>query len=268
MTEDQTARYLALLDVHQQDPSLASLTELVTAHLARVPFENVSKLIRHARGMEPVLVPLDEFLDGIERSSLGGTCYPCAGHFNALVRQLGYDAWLCGGAMDQPDVHLINVVALDGREFLVDVGYAAPFFAPLHMDSRVPQAATCGRDVYLLHPREDDGSSRIEHRRDGEVIHGYVIDPTPRDIGHFAPVIADSYRPEDGFLNRLHIVRHRNRRSVMLNDFKLTIVDGEGVRSRALADEEAVVEAVEEMFGIPAPVTREAVAALAGRGAW
>lgn len=268
MTSDQATRYLSLLGVHTHDPSVASLTELVTAHLSRVPFENVSKLIRHARGEAPVLVPLDDFLDGVERSNLGGTCYPCAGHFNALLHVLGFDAWLCGAAMEQPDVHLINVVRLDERDFLVDVGYAAPFFAPLPLDGRAPHAASCGRDVYLLHPRESDGRSRIEHRRDGESIHGYVIDPTPRDIGHFASVIEDSYRPGDGFLNRLHIVVHRNRRSTILSDFKVTVVDGAGVKSRTLADPEAVVGTVEELFGIPAAVTEEAVAALAGRPPW
>lgn len=67
------SRYLRILRVPRREPGLAALAELTSAHLRRVPFENVSKLYhRKDAGMRlPDLVP---FLDGIERHHLGGTC--------------------------------------------------------------------------------------------------------------------------------------------------------------------------------------------------
>jgi len=129
MTTTQRTRYLALLGLDPEPPSLPALTQLVTAHLARFPFENVSKLVRLARGLPPGLPSLDEFLQGAARDGTGGTCYLQASSLNALLRALGYDATLAGADMNEPDVHLVNVVRLTGRPYLVDVGYAAPFFA-------------------------------------------------------------------------------------------------------------------------------------------
>lgn len=265
MTTDQVTRYRDLLGVCERPSSLAGLTELVTAHLSRVPFENVSKLIRHARGQAPVLDALDEFLDRIEHLHLGGTCYACAVHFNALLRHLGYDARLCGAAMSLPDVHAVNIVAVEGREFLVDVGYGAPLLAPPPLDAREASTVALGPDRYVLHPRDTDGRSRLEHLREGAVVHGYTVDPTPRDPAHFAPVIAHSYRPESEFLNRLRIVRHTPARSISLSDLRVTVIEGDTVRERILPGPEALGTVVEILLGIPAAVTGEAVAALGAR---
>ena len=59
MTSAQAARYLKVLRLERRSPSVSALTEILTAHLARVPFENVSKLQRARRGLPPGLPSLD-----------------------------------------------------------------------------------------------------------------------------------------------------------------------------------------------------------------
>lgn len=265
MTTDQATRYRALLGVPELPRSLAGLGELITAQLYRFPFENLSKLIRHARGVPPVLDPLDEYLDRSEQLRLGGTCYACASHFNALLRHLGYDARLCGAAMSRPDVHAVNIVHLDAREYLIDVGYGAPLFAPLPLDAPVPAAVRLGPESFVLHPRDAAGCSRLDHVRDGEIVHGYNVDPTPRDPDHFATVIAHSFRPDAEFLNRLRIVRHTPARSIALHNLRVTVTERGTVRERTLPGRDALRDEVEELFGIPREVTEEALAALGGR---
>ena len=269
MTPSQATRYLGLLGLPAHSPSLAALTQLVAAHLSRIPFENVSKLIQHVRGGPPVLVDLDRFLDLIEHVSLGGTCYACGSHFNALLAHLGYDAGLCGATMSRPDVHAVNIVRLEERDYLVDVGYGAPLFTPLPLDTETPITVTLGPDRYVLHPRDENHHPHLDHLHGDTVIHGYTIDPTPRDPDYFAPEIARSFRPESEFLNRLCIVRHRPGRSISLSDFTITVTEGDVVRTRVLSDRDALRDVVEIMFQIPGRMTEEAMAALDGRSkAW
>ncbi len=111
-------RYLAHLGVVRRAPSLAALTELVAAHVTRVPFENVSKLVRAVRGESATVPGLERYLSDMERSGLGGTCYVVNPRLGELLRQLGYDAELRSCDMERPDVHVVNVVRLEGREYL------------------------------------------------------------------------------------------------------------------------------------------------------
>ncbi|MFN2370159.1 MAG: arylamine N-acetyltransferase, partial [Candidatus Krumholzibacteriia bacterium] len=179
MTTGQRATYLDLLRLEAQPPSLAALESLVTAHLARLPFENVSKLVRARRGLPPRLPTLDEFLAAAARDGTGGTCYLLNSALNALLRDLGYDAVLCGADMDLPDVHLVNVVRLDDRPFLVDVGYGAPFFRPLPLDETLPQHLASGVEEWVLQPADADGRHRLDYLRQGERLHGYAVAARP-----------------------------------------------------------------------------------------
>jgi arylamine N-acetyltransferase len=105
-----------VLDVPRRAPSLAALTELTAAHLTRVPFENVSKLLRFRQSGFCGIPTLAEFLDRIERHRLGGTCYSNNSHLNRLLEALGYQAFLCGADMKRPNVHVVNRVRLEGRD--------------------------------------------------------------------------------------------------------------------------------------------------------
>ena len=135
LTDAEVARYLRVLGVEPARPSLDALGRLVRAQPCRVPFENVSKLYyRRQRGRRE-LPGLDLFLDGVERHRFGGTCYANNFHFYRLLRALGYGVTLCGADMRSgPDVHAAIRARMEGRELLVDVGYAAPFYDPIPLD--------------------------------------------------------------------------------------------------------------------------------------
>jgi N-hydroxyarylamine O-acetyltransferase len=257
---DQFARYLRLLRVAPQAPSLAALRELTTAHLTRIPFENISKLYyrRQARPRRPP--ELTRFLDGVERHHFGGTCYANAFNLHQLLTHLGYDVALCGADMSAPDVHLVNIVRLDGRPYLVDVGYGAPFLEPLPLDLEVDQEIVWGRERYVLKPRDASGRSRFELHRDGGLRHGYLVNPSPRHIDEFAEVIADSFSDGATFMHALLVARFRPTRSVTLRN--LTLIEAEGTRYRLqqIPGLEDLPEVIEQRFRIPRDITREALA--------
>ena len=216
-------RYLSLLGLHRRKPGMDALSEIVQAHLLRVPFENVSKLYyKKHRGLRGI-PGLETFLDGIERFHFGGTCYTNNYYLYQLLANLGYQNKLCGADMSNPDVHLVSMVNLEKREYLVDAGYAAPFLTPLPRDLTADYTIVLGRERYVLKPQDASSCSRMELYRDGKLSHGYLAKPAPRQIHEFEQAIADSYREDATFMNALLLARFFPNRSVVIHN--LTVIE-------------------------------------------
>lgn len=255
-------RYLGLLGVSRRGVSFDALCELVQEHLCRVPFENISKLYyRDHLGLKE-LPSLQLFLDGIERFNFGSTCYASNYYFYQLLANLGYRAILCGADMSDPDVHLVSIVDIENHEYIVDVGYAAPFLAPLPRDLDTDYVIELGRDRYVLEPQDARGCSLLKLYRNGKLKHGYVVKPVPRRIGYFRRVIADSYRCEATFMNAILLARFFPHRSLVIHN--LTIVESRGSTSRIemLTSRGEVIRAITEHFKIPVQITEEVVTGL------
>ncbi len=263
LTADILARYLRVLGVPGREPSLDALTDLVAAHVKRVPFENISKLYyRKHLGLRSI-PGAELFLEGIERYNLGGTCYTANYYLNLLLGHLVYEVRLCGADRANPDVHMVSMVTVDGREYLVDAGYAAPFLAPLPRDLSQDHVIALGRDRYVLKPQDEEGRSRLEFYRDGQLKHGYIARPTPRPIEHFNSVIVDSFADHATFMNALLLVRFlsSSRSSVIHN---LELIESHGTESRInrIDNRVELVRVVEQHFEIPRAIVAEALADL------
>jgi arylamine N-acetyltransferase len=252
-------RYLSILGVEAAPPSLDHLRRLVHAQLTRVPFENISKLFLKKTQGASYIPSLEQHLDGVERFSFGGTCYANNPYFSQLLRHLGYDVDMCGADMSKPDVHVVSIVRLEGREYLVDVGYGAPFFEPMARGLDCEHEIIFGRNRYALHPQDGRGRSRMDHFHDGQLIHGYVVKPAPRQIEDFNDVIRDSYSELATFMNVVVIERFFPDRSVRIHNFSLTESMPDHATTTRLADREELVDAIEHHVGIPADIVREAV---------
>ncbi len=258
-TREWFARYLRLLGVPPRRPNREALFELTTAHLTRIPFENVSKLYyRRTAGLRGVPDP-ERFLDGVARYHFGGTCYANAFYLNQLLAHLGYDVTLCGADMSAPDVHIVNIVTLDGRPYLVDVGYAAPFLRPLPLDLADDQEIAWGRERYVLKPRDGAGRPRLELHRDGGLRHAYLVNPAPRRIEEFATVIAGSFADHATFMRALLIARFWPTRSVTLRNLTLIEAEGADFSVRPIPGPDDLPRVIEEQFQIPADLARQAL---------
>ena len=259
-------RYLSILGVGREPPTLDNLRRLVRAQIIRVPFENISKLFLKKTADASYIPSLEDHLDGIERFNFGGTCYANNPHFAALLRHLGYEVDLCGADMSNPDVHLVSFVHLEGREYLVDVGYAAPFYQPLARDTDTKLEIAFGRHRYVLHPQDDLKRSRMEHIRDGELIHGYLAKPEPREIDHFDEIIRDSYSDQSTFMNVVVIERFFADRSIRIHNLTLTESNRTGATTTRLDDKEELARAIVTSCGFPSEMVREAIADVALEG--
>ncbi len=252
-------RYLAALGVTQTKPSLESLRELVAAQLTRVPFENISKLYNRKRHGLTGLPSIELYLEGIERYHFGGTCYSNNYYFYSLLASLGYDAKLCAADMSVPDAHAVCMATVDGLEYLMDVGYAAPFLLPMPRDLAADYVVALGRDRYVLSPQDTNGYSRLDLYRDGRRKHGYVAKPAARKIEEFGRMIAGSFKPDATFLNSLLLTRFDSDRGVMIHN--LTLVESQGRESivRSLTSREQLAATVEEYFDMPRALVAEVV---------
>ncbi len=256
---EQYVRYLSLLQRRPAAPSLTALKVLVEAQLTRVPFENVSKLYYLKKFGLRGIPSFEQYLAGIERYHFGGTCYSNNFYFGELLRHLGYEARLCGADMTNPDVHVVNLVRIEEREYLVDVGYGAPFLEPMPRDLPDDFVTTLGHDRYVLKPQDSEGRSRLDLYRGGTLVHGYTVKPTERTIDHFAPAVEASYRPQATFMNALLLARYAPNQGTVMHNLTVIEIEGSQVTTRTLAGREAIPAEVEKLFQIPREIVAEAV---------
>jgi N-hydroxyarylamine O-acetyltransferase len=269
LPEDVLAHYLAILNLPREAPSPEALRRLVTAHLTRIPFENISKLYYRKRLGLVNLPDIRLYLDGIEKRHFGGTCYSNNYYFHLLLRSLGYEARLCAADMSTPGVHALNVITIDGREYMADTGYAAPLLEPIPRDLGTDYVVTLGRDRYVLRPQDTNGCSRLDLYRDGVLRHGYLAKPAPRRIEDFSEVIAGSFSADATFLNAVLLARFCPGRSIVIHNLSLIESNKEKSQVHVLADRRELVAAIEQHFSMPPEIVSEALDGLGAlQDAW
>ena len=243
------ARYLRILGFDDVPSGITGLEELVRRHLCRVPFENVSKLLLIAREGAGRVTTLTEFLDGIERLDLGGTCYSSNPFLAELLRFIGYDADLLGADMTNPNVHTVIRVRIDGIAYHIDVGYAAPLYQPIRLDL-LPFEVAHGDNRYVLETA-GNGECCLRVSQGRELIHGYVVHQPPRTLRFFRDIILDSYAPGRTFTSCLRITRFFGTHTVELRNSNLTLYRGTEMEVTTLRSVRELREAVDRQFAMP-----------------
>jgi len=233
------------------------LKELVRAQTCKIPFENISKLFYKKHLNLRHLIGFDLFLDGIEKYHFGGTCYSINFYLYQLLDWLGYDVRLCGADMAKPDVHIVNVVKIGNREYLVDAGYAALFTEPVPLDLPDKYIVPLGRDQYVLQPRDPDNVSTMELYRQGVLKHGYRINPMPRKIDDFQQVISDSFKEDATFMNSLLLTRFIDDHFVVVHNLKMIKYAGSVINDYQAHTIGELASMIDQWFGIPEKLVYE-----------
>jgi arylamine N-acetyltransferase len=254
-------RYLRLLGIARRPSGLDGLRTLVRRHLSAVPFENISKLLLVDREHAGRVTTLTEFLDGIEYSDLGGTCYTNNPFLTELLRELGYDADLLGADMSRPNVHTCIRVRIDSVAYHVDVGFAAPFREPLRLD-RLPVPVEEGTNRYVLARDAAGGGFCMSMFSDAESGVAYVVHDPPRPREFFDPVVLESYALSSTFMRCLRISRVFDECSLDLIDRKLYRHEAGKTAITHLESMQELKRAVEDRLGMPRCPVERAIAIL------
>jgi amide synthase len=117
----------------ETEVDIQTLRRLQHGHLMAIPYSSLA--YDFADGVHVVDLDDDATFETSIVEGRGGACYHLNRLFHLLLRELGYDVTLLAGSTTEgaenfgTDIeHMLNLVALDGQEWLVDVGYPGPTY--------------------------------------------------------------------------------------------------------------------------------------------
>lgn len=121
-----TDRYLARIGLGSPPPLTEDgLAELMTGHLHHVPFENLDIPLGR-----PIHLETDHLYEKIVGRRRGGYCFELNGLFGTLLDALGFErfpamarVWYRAPAEVPATTHTLNLVQLNGRLLMADVGF-------------------------------------------------------------------------------------------------------------------------------------------------
>lgn len=251
------SKYLTLLGVAESSPSFELLKKIIRAHVIKIPFENISKLLFKQKGMNDI-PDLVTYLDSIEKYNFGGTCYSNNYYLYLLLEHIGFDVKLCGADMKNPDVHLISIVKINDREYIADGGYAAPFLRPLPIDLTADYVIALGSEKYIVRPKDENGRTKVKQFSNNKLQHWYTANPQPRRIDEFRKVISDSYADDAVFMNAVRVSKFSEGGSLVLKNLMFTETDGSKSVTKKLTLDE-LSDFVGEKFGMPVNLVKQAI---------
>ncbi|MFF3907021.1 arylamine N-acetyltransferase [Streptomyces sp. NPDC001848] len=264
MDSAQVDAYLRRIGAqHPAWPTSDVLRELQLRHLRTVPFENLSIHLG-----EEIVLREERLLDKVVGARRGGFCYELNGAFGALLAALGFDVTLLAarvydneGRLGIPYDHLaLRVRAVDGGDWLVDVGFGANSHCPLVFGERGEQRDPAG--VFrVVEAGADAAGARggggwaefedLDVMREGR--RQYRLEVRPRVLGDFrAGAWWHSTSPESHFVRSLVCSRvTEDGGRITLSGSRLTVTAPDGRKEVAdLESEKEVLEAYRERFGI------------------
>lgn len=182
-----------------------TLRHLLDRYTRIVPWESASRIVRRAKyeSRDDCPVFAESFWESALERGTGGTCYESNYAFFSLLLRLGYDGYLTINDMGTSiGCHSAIIIWLEGRKYLVDVGF------PLHVVLPLPEREMLRVESQFFHYRIIAGEAnrytirRRPHPRD------YVftlVDEPVADADYRAITIHD-YRHDGGqFLNEIVI---------------------------------------------------------------
>lgn len=183
-TKSQLSQWLTLIDLSKSPMSLedleadikwdplGALSRIQLWQLAAVPFGNIAL---HYSPHHTVSLNTETLFTKIVKRKLGGYCMENNLFFATVLRSLGFDLYTTGArvsyALDNPRKdpedyggwnHMVNIVTVNGRKYMVDVGFGASGPSqPLHLGGTefVPNVPTTeGRLAHrAIGPHTDSG---------------------------------------------------------------------------------------------------------------
>ncbi|MEW5977875.1 MAG: arylamine N-acetyltransferase [Acidobacteriota bacterium] len=162
-------------------PTIPTLTQLHSAHLYAVPFENLDIPLG-----TPIQLSLPALFDKIVRRRRGGFCYELNSLFRWLLQEIGFEVQMLSGRVFNGSApgpefdHMLLQVDTE-RQFVADVGFGDSFIEPLVLSQEV-QAQNA--DNFRL-DKEGDEWVLFRRKPGADWEPQYVFSLKPRQIEEF-----------------------------------------------------------------------------------
>ncbi|HUL05886.1 MAG TPA: arylamine N-acetyltransferase [Candidatus Acidoferrum sp.] len=246
-------------------PTLETLRAIHLRHALTIPFENLDPFLRR-----PVRLDLASLQGKLVRDRRGGYCFEHNLLFKAALDALGFQVtglaarvmWNLPEGVTLPRTHMLLRIALDGQDYLADVGFGGQTLtAPIKLIADIEQA-TPHEPFRLL--RAGDGVFLKQAKLGGawKPLHRFDLQPQlPPDYE-----VANWYvstHPESRFVKNLTVAMPApGRRYALFNrDFTVHHLDGPS-EQRRLSGAREIRGVLEEVFGLTMPADPELDAAL------
>lgn len=230
----------------------------VTAAFARLPYENLSKIIRYTQrgNVEDARESPAEIFAGHQRWGTGGTCFSLTGALLYLVRSLGFEADpILADRSYGSDTHCALVVTIAGQPHLLDPGFLLVDPVPLPSTSE-HRIATPFHDVLLV-PREAAGKVDLltadAHRRR----HRLTFKSAPVDDAEFLRAWDESFGWE--MMRYPVLTRVQDQKQIYVRGLYHQVRDRQGVVRQEISPHE-LARRIATQFEIHPQVVTQALA--------
>jgi arylamine N-acetyltransferase len=247
------SRYLELLELPWSAPDLPGLGRLTRSHLSRVPFENVTSILRRGASPDAEVPSLDPELvldSWLERRS-GGVCFEVTEMFGLLLRGLGYHAYPVLAQISFPGSHQGLVVHVDGSRWLLDVANGAPLFEPIPLDGTVEVQRAGLAYRFRSDPSSADGWLQ-ERWIDGQwgPFARYDLRPADQQARRQA-YQRHHLRGQSWVVDSLRLVRCAEDEVCALRDGQLMRFTAHGKHVEPITEPGAYARLASDVFGLP-----------------
>jgi N-hydroxyarylamine O-acetyltransferase len=233
-------------------PDLATLDAVMRAHVASVPFENLDVQLGRRIHIDPQAI-----FAKLVTARRGGWCYEQNGLFGEVLDAMGFQVrrLTCGvmraAAGDAVmGNHLALAVTLEGKAWLVDVGFGGSQAGPL------PLAA--GAHVHAPYAialtREEDGHWRLTESVEPGKPFSFDFLDGPADEALLAAKCTELQdNPDSVFVENLVVQQRIGERHRSLRGRVFSERGAEGETKRLIADADEFVATIRDKFGMDVP---------------
>ena len=246
-----TDGYLAAVGLERVDPSLEFLSALTRCHVGEFAFSSIGPRLG-----DQLPIDLDSLFDRIVVRRRGGYCFEHNGLLFEVLTDLGFAPRLqmarvvLGRDIHPALTHRISRVVLDGREYVVDVG-----FGPLGPGRPVPMDSSDVSDELIPggYRVRNIGPAvhELQHVVDGKWFTLYRFDDmtyghSDVEVGHFY----SHTHPDAVFMNNLVVSRILDGEVRSLRNRDYWVIRGAGTTSERIDGPERLHELLAQELGV------------------
>src|SRR5579864_3600964 len=256
MSDTWLDEYLRMLGVEREPPSLDYLRRLSRAHLCRVPFENITSILRRAGADAQAVPELDrqaELEAWVDRRG-GGLCFEVVDMLGTLLAGLGFQVHPVLATISFFGSHQSVVVDVGAGRYLVDAGNGAPFFEPIPLaeSGEAVQVSHVGL-AYRFRPAQDRDNAWVQDRLiDGkwQPFCTYDLDRAT-DADRHTAYQRHHQRGQSWVVDNLTLVRCTDSAVWSLRDNRLTQFTATGKQVRELTSRAEFRAITADLFALP-----------------
>ena len=250
--------FIKYYHIRQKPPDLEFLRDILS-HFARLPYENISKIIKLRQfftSLNRLRLP-EEIIEEHIQFGFGGTCFSLTFYLQCILLHYGYVCYpVMADMKNRPNEHCALVVLLDKRKYLVDPGYLLTTPMEIHPDKpRLYRAPHAGVELRF------DATAERYHLRTFDKQNStwrYCFQDKPVSGEEFLGFWLQSFYK--GTMHGICLTRVRENGLIYLYDDFLQITSPDGKIKKKLKDD--FFATIRDVFCIAPAYVEQALAAI------